>query len=347
MRALTTPRALERAIDGLPANAAVLDCSGSIVAVNDAWRQFGRKNGLRSGSGGVGTSYLQVCESHQARGTEGPRVAQAIRRVLNGPGDPFRTGYACHGSGLPAWFQVEIASLSNHGWQGVLVTHARVDEAVIRREIADAERRHIARELHDTTAQNLASAVLDLEQVSKLQRVSSGVVNPELIEAIDLCRRSLGEVRSLAYEIAPPGLRTGGLVESLRTLAISFARRTGFAVTLFLAPLSLGAGDLGVESSEALYRTAEESLQNARRHSGGHRASIRVDRIEGGLRLVVSDDGHGIALDAQPGKGLCDVRERLEACGGRMELSGAKGGTVLVASVPLGGGADALDRDRR
>lgn len=347
MRAVRTPPFVERAIDELPAHAAVLDGAGSIVAVNEAWRRFGRENGLRRRSGGVGTSYLQVCESAQARGSEGPRVAQAIRRVLGGSSTTFRTGYACHGPGLAAWFQVEIASLNNRGWRGVLVTHARVEEAVVRREIADAERRHIARELHDTTAQNLAAAVLDLEQVARAQLAMVGSVSAELSEATALCQRSLGEVRSLSYEVAPPGFRAGNLAESLKRLATNFARRTGFAVTLSLAPISLGAEDLSLESSEALYRTAEESLQNARRHSGGHHASIRIDRSEGGLRLEVSDDGGGIPPDSQPGKGLCDIRERIEACGGRVELSRAPGGTVVVASVPVGGGGNAHDRDPR
>jgi two-component system NarL family sensor kinase len=316
----------------------VLDETGSIVAVNEAWRRYGRDNGLRSESGCVGTSYLRVCESAQARGTEGPIVARAIRRVLDGSESAFRKGYAGHGPDRVAWFQVEVASLSHRSRRGVLVTHARVDEVVILREIADAERRHIARELHDTTAQNLTSALLDLEHVARAQVASTGAVSPELGEAIELCRRSLGEVRSLAYEVAPPGFQPGRLVESLRSLATSFARRTGFAVMLSLAPISIAADELTVESSEALYRAAEESLQNARRHSGGRGASIRMQRSEGRLRLEVSDDGRGMAPDAQPGKGLCDVRERIEACGGRVELSAAPGGTVLVASVPLAGG---------
>jgi signal transduction histidine kinase len=338
MHALRTPLAVQRAINGLPAHAAVLDGTGSIVAVNEAWLRFGRENGLGSETGGVGASYLRVCESSQARGTEGPVVARAIRRVLDGSDEVFRRGYSSHGPDRVAWFQVEVASLSHRGFGGVLVTHARVEEAAIRREIADSERRHIARELHDTTAQNLISALLDLENVARGQLATTGSVTPDLSEAIELCQRSLGEVRCLAYEVAPPGYRPERLVESLNRLATSFARRTGFAVTVSSAPLTIGDDDLTIESSEALYRAAEESLQNARRHSGGHRVSMRIDRSEGGLRLEVSDDGRGIAPDAQPGKGLCDIRDRIEACGGRVELSAARGGTVLVASVPLAGG---------
>jgi signal transduction histidine kinase len=345
MRAVRSQQALQRGIDGLPASAVVLDANGTIVAVNQAWLRFGAENGLRPGAAGVGTSYLDVCDAHGARATEGPIVAAAIRRVLGGSDVPMRRGYSCHGPGAARWFQVEVASLRHRGWPGVLVTHVQVDEAFIRREIADLERRRIARELHDTTAQNLASAVLDLERVARSQRQALGSVSSELDEAIALCRRSVEEVRSLAYEIGPPGLEPTRLVDSLKQLATTFARRTGFAVMLSCSPVA--ADDLTLEAAEAIYRTAEESLHNARRHSGGQAVVLRIRRGEADLRLEVSDDGRGIPADAVPGKGLTDVRERLESCGGRLEVPAAPGGPVLVARVPAEGKRDADDSDRR
>jgi signal transduction histidine kinase len=346
MRALRSRQSLERSIEGLPAHAAVLDGSGSIIAVNEAWRRFGCDNGLRVTNSGIGTSYLRACEASEARATEGPVVARAIRRILNGAEETFRKGYSCHGPEQARWFRVEVASLRSRGWSGALVTHAAIDEAAIRQEIADAERSHIARELHDTTAQNLTAALLDLERVARTQRETFGVTSEDLDEAISLCARSLGEVRCLAYELSPPGFRTGRLVESLKRLANTFARRTGFAVMLLAAPLTPDDDDLSRESSAALYRAAEESLYNARRHSGGHSVSVRLHRGKDDLRLEVADDGRGITSDALPGKGLCDVRERLESCGGSMEIVTRPGGTVFVASVPAGGGEDADDRHR-
>jgi signal transduction histidine kinase len=73
-----------------------------------------------------------------------------------------------------------------------------------------------------------------------------------------------------------------------------------------------------------------------------------VERAADGLRLEVSDDGRGMAPGAEPGKGLVDVRERLEACGGRLDVTASRGGTVVVASVPsIKGEVDAVDRRRR
>jgi signal transduction histidine kinase len=338
---------LQRALDGLPAHAAVLDGAGSIVAVNEAWRRFGWENGLRSANGGMGASYLGACEGPQARATEGPAVAQAIRRILNGGEQPFGKGYACHAPARTAWFRVDVASLRRRGWPGVLVTHVPVDEAAVRREIADAERHHIARELHDTTAQNLTSALLDLERVARDQRATNGIVSAELDEAIQLCRRSLGEVRCLSYELAPPGFQVGHLVDSLKRLATTFARRTGMLVMLCAAPVTVADDDVSLESSEALYRAAEESLSNARRHSGASTVRMEVQRLGQDLQLRVLDDGRGIEPGVEPGKGLTDVRERLEACGGRMELLAGQVGTEFRAVVPGGREHHADDRHRR
>lgn len=343
---------VQRRIDRLSAHAAVLDGDGRIVAVNRNWRSFAAANGLRDGNCGVGTSYVGVCERTEARDTEGPAVAAAIRRILRGFEEPFRTVYSCHGPRRPSWFQVEVGSLRHLGRADVLVTHVPVDEEVFRREIGDRERRHIARELHDSTAQNLTIAVLDLEAVVRGQRVAGPRIDERLEEALDLCRRSLGEVRCLAYEVAPPGFQAGKLVESLKRLAMTFARRTGVAVMMCAAAVA-GVDDdpldeLTREKSEALYRTVEESLYNVRRHAPGAHVTLLVRRGGDGMTVEVADDGDGIVPGALPGKGITDMRERIETVGGQLEITTAgRKGTLVRAVVPLKGGGDDLDRDRR
>jgi signal transduction histidine kinase len=336
---------LRRNIDRIAAHAAVIDETGVIVAVNGPWRRFARENGLRDETAGEGTSYLRVCEAPQARGTEGPAVAREIHRIIGGSEEPFRVGYACHAPGHAAWFQAEVASLRKRGRARVLVTHAAVAEGAIRREIAETERRHIARELHDTTAQNLAYALLDLEQVAREERARCGAVSQRLSGAIELCRRSLDDVRCLSYELGPPGLVPGRLVRSLKRLGATFGRRAGLAVMLLASPVTID-DDLSLESTEALYRTAEESLNNVRRHALAHRVSLRIRRAGDGVRLEVIDDGKGIAADAEQGKGLSDARERLEACGGRLEIPATRRGTLIRATVPAEKGEHAVDRHR-
>ncbi len=337
---------VQRRIDGLPAHAAVLDEQGAILAVNDAWRSFARRNGLRDADAGVGTSYVRVCEAHGARDTEGPAVARAIRRILLGAEEPYRRAYSCHGAGRASWYQVEVASLRHGRRRGALVTHVPVDEAVYRQGIADEERRHIARELHDSTAQNLTVAVLDLETLVNRDRGVNGVVDSRLQEALDLCRRSLGEVRSLSYELAPPGFQPGKLVESLKRLGMTFARRTGVAVMMCAAAVGIDDDELSREKSEAIYRTVEESLHNVRRHARGAHVTLLVRRSDDGMTVEVVDDGKGMSPDAKPGKGITDMRDRIETVGGRLEISTAANGTVVRAVVPLEGEGDAVDRHR-
>ncbi len=340
---------MQKRIDGLPLHAAVLDAEGVIVAVNESWRSFARRNGMRDAACGVGASYLGVCEALRARRTEGPVVARAIRGVLGGSDGPFRKTYACRAPGGTSWYQVEVASLRHHDHRGALVTHALVDESTFRREIADEERRHIARELHDSTAQGLNAAVLDLEALASRDQAAHGAVDERLAEALELCRRSLGEVRSLSYELAPPGFRPGRLAESLKRLALTFARRTGIAVMMGAAAMGgdLDEDEMAPDVGEAMYRTVEESLYNVRRHAQGAHVTLRVRRTEDGLSVEVADDGKGMAQDARPGKGLTDARERIETVGGRLEITTAETGTVVRAVVPLvEGRKDALDRHR-
>ena len=125
----------------------------------------------------------------------------------------------------------------------------------------------------------------------------------ELEEAIQLCQPSLGDIRCLSYELAPPGFQVGHLVESLKRLATTFARRTGMLVMLCAAPVAVADDDLSLESSEAIYRSAEESLYNVRRHSGASKVTMQVERAGGELQLRVIDDGRGMASGSRARQG--------------------------------------------
>jgi len=338
---------MQQRIEGLSATAAVLGASGSIIAVNDSWRRFGAANGLRAGSADVGANYLRACDASGAGSTEGPTVAAAIHRILDGSEEHFRKIYSCHAPHRASWYRVEVASLRYRSRPSVLVTHVPVDEEALRHEIEDAERRHIARELHGTTAQNLAAALLDLEHVANAQRASAGVVSETLSEAVALCRRSLSEVRSLSFELAPEGVRARRLATSIKRLATTFTRRTGITLLTSVAPLGVGDHEFPVKSAEAVYRAAWESLRSIQRHPGEHHATLSVHRVEDRIELEVIDGGQGIALDAERGRGPTDVLERLVACGGGLDVTAEVVGSAVRASIPLAVRENAEDRHRR
>lgn len=200
----------------------------------------------------------------------------------------------------------------------------------------EAERRRIARELHDQIGQNLTAVVLELKRLH-------GRVDPELADTLadaqELARESLDELRRISYELRPAALDDLGLASALAALGTSIGRRAGIGVTLDIAA---GLPALPADVELAVYRVAQEALTNAVRHSGGTRARIRLTAPPGHLVLQVSDDGGGLGAGPVSGGGIRGMRERALTVGGRLLLGVADGGGVEVElDVPLPAAAGA------
>jgi two-component system sensor histidine kinase UhpB len=154
----------------------------------------------------------------------------------------------------------------------------------------DDERRRIAQELHDSTAQNLAALAMNLArmdlQVNTLDASSRQVV----AESIQLANRCMQEIRDFSYLLHPPTLDDYGLISALRGYADGFALRTGVRVELDLP------GDLRRlprDAETALFRVVQEALTNVNRHSGSPVARIRLLREPDSLVLEIVDEGRG------------------------------------------------------
>ena len=94
-------------LNSLPANIALLDASGFIVAVNDSWRQFGRSNGLTGQSADVGANYLDVCVgAHGEQAEDATWIADGLAAVLERTTTGFDAVYPCHAPGIERWFQM-------------------------------------------------------------------------------------------------------------------------------------------------------------------------------------------------------------------------------------------------
>ena len=117
----------EAILNCLPANIALLDAEGFIVAVNESWRRFGASNGLRGSSADVGSNYLDVCgEAHVDHSEGATWVADGIESVLSGKSATFRTEYACHSPNEQRWFDLTVTPLSEGRHDGVVVMHTDV-----------------------------------------------------------------------------------------------------------------------------------------------------------------------------------------------------------------------------
>jgi PAS domain S-box-containing protein len=116
-------------LNSLAAHVALIDESGTITAVNDAWRSFGSGNGLWGADFLIGTNYLQVCD--QATGLnclEAKHAASGIRAVLSGELKRFEIEYACHSPTETRWFRLQVNPLSDGKLAGAVITHVNVTE---------------------------------------------------------------------------------------------------------------------------------------------------------------------------------------------------------------------------
>jgi PAS domain S-box-containing protein len=123
--------AAERAavIDALPAHIALLDADGVIVAVNAAWRAFGRSDLVDGSRGGVGANYLLVCDSASGtRSQEAAEVAAGIRAVLQGASSYYALEYPCHSPTEQRWFRLMVAPLPDHDAPGAVVMHVDITD---------------------------------------------------------------------------------------------------------------------------------------------------------------------------------------------------------------------------
>jgi two-component system sensor histidine kinase UhpB len=202
------------------------------------------------------------------------------------------------------------------------VERERRDSA--RRALAaqEAERRRIARELHDEVGQALTAVVLQLDRA---HAEADGEVAERMREAREAARATLEEVRAIARNLRPEALDDLGLAAALRQLCAE-VERAGAIVERRIAPDLRLAPDAEV----VVYRVAQEALTNALRHSGAERIALTLSRVEaGGAELCVADDGRGLD-GTEEGTGLRGMRERALLAGGVLELAGAPGGGALI-----------------
>jgi two-component system sensor histidine kinase UhpB len=202
-------------------------------------------------------------------------------------------------------------------------------------EVQEAERRHLARELHDEFGQLLATINLHLHAARGVVRAEA---RQHLEEATFLLQRAGGQVRSLALELRPTMLESAGVDATLRWLAEQHKSRTGTS-TEVVGRLDDVPGDLAV----CCFRVAQEALTNVVQHAGAKHVSIELSRGDEALELVVRDDGVGfdaatkLEQATQRGRlGLLGMKERVQILGGSLKVDSAAGrGTEIRVSLPL------------
>lgn len=209
------------------------------------------------------------------------------------------------------------------------------DVAVRALTAAEEERKRIARELHDETAQMLAALLIRV----RIVRNSS---DPEALDALlEEMRREIGRslegIRRFARGLRPPALDELGLGPAIESHARNLSESVGIPIRVDADPLE---GVLSPEAELAIYRIVQEALSNVVRHAGATRAAVRLTRAPGAVTATVRDDGRGFDVTGvmsgeRQGLGLFGMQERAAYLGGRVEIDSRPGaGTTVTAEVP-------------
>jgi PAS domain S-box-containing protein len=202
--------------------------------------------------------------------------------------------------------------------------------------MGDEERRHLARELHDTTAQSLVALRMNLSVVNASAARLNKRQRDALAQSVTIADESLREIRTVSYLLHPPELDELGLKYALSRYIDGFMQRSGIRVEIVISP-DLGRLPQLVETT--IFRVVQECLTNAHRHSGSDTARVRLIRGPSNLVLEVEDTGHGIRADAPSGVGIASMRERLQQVNGRLETISRPDGTAIRATIPLPAGS--------
>jgi two-component system, NarL family, sensor kinase len=202
-------------------------------------------------------------------------------------------------------------------------------------QMRDEERRALARELHDTTSQNLSALALTLAALERAAPELSAEARDALERSAALAKQCADELYRIGSAAHPPLLDPCGLAAAIRWHAEAFTRRTSIVVDLDL-PSELGRFDPAVEI--ALFRVVEECLSNVERHAESERAHVRVVSDASAVRIDVVDEGRGFPAtsDTLPpaGHGIPCMRERVSQLSGTLEIVSGRSGTVVRAMVP-------------
>jgi signal transduction histidine kinase len=211
----------------------------------------------------------------------------------------------------------------------------------------DGERRRIARDLHDSTGQNLIAATL---MAGRIENVLPESARGDFTQLQGMLQQSIRELRTVSYLLHPPLLDEAGLRLALQNFVGGFIARSGITVQLDIAP---DIDRLPPDMELVLFRVVQEALTNVSRHSHSPTASIHLERVPTAsgqdIVLTIKDAGKGMPdtcptrsvisgkadLFASRGVGLGSMRERLHQIGGRLELESTTEGTTLRAVTPL------------
>lgn len=246
-------------------------------------------------------------------------------------------------AGREVWIRDEVRVIWDEDGSLVRLTGLMVDVTEIKRaeqallEIREAERRRIARDLHDSVLQDISGALQTI-QALQAERQSGGAEAAEdgLEQSLGALRQAVGGLREAIYDLRRDDERP--LIHEVEAL-VELNRQMSPECGLTLHVEREFPRELPEAVSRELLRIVHEGLVNIRRHSGARRANVTLGAEGGEAWAGIFDDGRGFDQDEMPeGMGLSGMRERVAAMGGKLQVrSEPNRGTSVTMTIPLSG----------
>jgi len=298
------------------------------------------------------TAYLSLCDRWLDSCPQAHTIKEDLACVLAGHRKGLRQIYSSQAETRVRWFELRASRLDCGRETHVVVVSEEVtaikeaeqalgEAAENLLTLQEEERRRISEELHDSTAQHLAAAGLNL--MGLRSRVDA---RGEVLELLERIESSLDEaskeLRSLTYLLHPPCLEADGLEATLHRYVAGFGKRTGVKARLRIGQ---SRDALPFVLQRPVFRVIQEALANVYRHASASRVSVDLKYILGHLHVVVRDNGRGMQgarrSPHQPcepsclGVGIPGIRARLRQFGGKLVIKSGRRGTMLHAIVPI------------
>jgi signal transduction histidine kinase len=214
----------------------------------------------------------------------------------------------------------------------------------------DEERRHIARELHDSAGQTLTVLGINLAQLAQKAGRNAPELAAEAEQIQETVQQLHREIRTTSYLLHPPLLDESGLYSAISWYLQGLQERSGLEVRL---DCSEKFGRLSREVELVIFRLVQECLTNIHRHSGSKSASIRLTQDVNQITLEIRDQGKGMAAErlaevqsGRSGVGITGMRERLRQFDGTLEIESGDLGTRVFATIPVANSASTDEQNK-
>jgi PAS domain S-box-containing protein len=360
--ALQASDAFTRAVlNSLSAHVCVLDKEGVIVTTNAPWKEFTKRHVDHAFIfGEVSGNYLDHCRHTTVGDTvTAQAILKGIEDVLTGRELSVIYEYACQVLAEECWFLMRVTPLKDA--KGVVISHTDISRRVRMGlaleqqtvllsekqkeleslagkliEAQEAERKRIARDLHDDFNQRLAALSLELESMERAPIALPELITRQLASVRIQAGMLSDDLHDLAYRLHPSLLEHVGLEVAARDHVAEFAKRTGLSVRFIGREVPK---TLSPEVATNLFRVLQESLQNVFKHAQATDVTVRLSGSPKGIGLSVRDNGKGFDfMDRNAGAkglGLVSMQERTRGLGGLLRIhSLPRNGTKICAWIP-------------